>query len=128
MHPSLRVIGVLSDPMVSVVLGFGFCWWASVEAVHEPAGVVPVHSRGGDLLQVGQRAQWPVAERGPVTDAFGLVQPDGGRGQGVVEGIADGADRGAPRCASLCRTANREVATSGRRRAPADNFIAWNAW
>jgi hypothetical protein len=97
MHPSLRVIGVLSDPMVSVVLGFGFCWWASVEAVHEPAGVVPVHSRGGDLLQVGQRAQWPVAERGPVTDAFGLVQPDGGRGQGVVEGIADGADRGAPR-------------------------------
>jgi hypothetical protein len=40
MHSSLRVIGVLSDPVVSVVLGFGFCWWASVEAVHEPAGVV----------------------------------------------------------------------------------------
>jgi hypothetical protein len=39
MHTSLRVIGVLSDPTVSVVLGFGFCWWASVEAVHEPAGV-----------------------------------------------------------------------------------------
>jgi hypothetical protein len=45
MHTSLRVIGGLSDPMVSVVVGFGFCWWASVEAVHEPAGVVRVRPR-----------------------------------------------------------------------------------
>jgi hypothetical protein len=46
MHTSLRVIGGLSDPMVSVVVGFGFCWWASVEAVHEPAGVVRVRPHG----------------------------------------------------------------------------------
>ena len=41
MHTSLRVTGVLSGVESSVVLGLGFCGWASAEAVHEPAGVVP---------------------------------------------------------------------------------------
>ncbi|MCW2626910.1 MAG: hypothetical protein JWR48_3632, partial [Mycobacterium sp.] len=40
MHTSLCVIGVLPDLVVSVVLGLGFCRWASAQAVHEPVGVV----------------------------------------------------------------------------------------
>jgi hypothetical protein len=40
MHTSLRVIGVLPDRLLSVILGLGFCRWASAQAVHEPAGVV----------------------------------------------------------------------------------------
>jgi hypothetical protein len=32
MHTSLRVIGVLPDLVVSVVLGLGFCRWASAQA------------------------------------------------------------------------------------------------
>jgi len=46
--------------VVSVVLGFGFCGWASAEAVHEPAGVVPVHPGGGDLFEVGEGRSGPV--------------------------------------------------------------------
>jgi hypothetical protein len=82
------VIGVLPDLVVSVLLGLGFCRWASAQAVHESVGVVPVHPRGGGVLDVGQRAQRPVAERGSVADAFGLVEPNGCLGQGVVEGVS----------------------------------------
>jgi len=56
MHTWLRVIGVLSDRLLSVVLGLCFGWWASAQAVHHPAGVVPVDPSGGDVLQVGQGA------------------------------------------------------------------------
>lgn len=78
----------------SVVGGLGFGRWDTAEAVHEPAGVVPVDPGGGDLFQVGQGADGAVPERGAVADAFGLVQPDRGLGEGVVVGIAHAADRG----------------------------------
>lgn len=54
MHASLRVCRVrVAGTVVIVVLGLGFGGWPPAEAVHEPAGVVPVHPRGGDLLKVG---------------------------------------------------------------------------
>ena len=43
MHTLFRVTGVLSGVESSVVLGLGFCGWASVKAVHKPAFVVPAH-------------------------------------------------------------------------------------
>jgi hypothetical protein len=51
---------VQPDLVVSVVLGLGFCRWSAVQTVHKPGGVVPVHPRGGDVFEVGQRAQRPV--------------------------------------------------------------------
>ena len=38
---------------MSVVVGLGFGGWPSAEAVHEPAGVVPVDPGGGDVLVPG---------------------------------------------------------------------------
>ena len=67
----------------SVVVGLGFGWWASTEAVHEAVVVVPVHPGRGDLFEVGQGGEWSVSEWGVLADAFGFVQPDGGFGKGV---------------------------------------------
>ena len=63
--PGLRVIGVLPGPLLSVVLGFGFCRWASAKTVHQPGSVVPVHPRRGDVLQIGEGADRPGAEWEP---------------------------------------------------------------
>ena len=93
MHTSLRVTGVLSGVESSVVLGLGFRGWAAPEAVHEPALVVPGHPRRGDVLQVGEGADRAGAERGTLAHALGLVQPDRGLAEPVVQGVADGPDR-----------------------------------
>ena len=93
MHTSLRVTGVLSGVESSVVLGLGFCGWTSAEAVHQPSLVVPGHPRRGDVLQVGEGADRPGAERGTLADALGLVEADRRLAQRVVEGVSDGPDR-----------------------------------
>jgi hypothetical protein len=54
MHPSLRVNSRLVVTVVSVVVGFGFGGWPPAEAVHEPAGVVPVDPGGCNAFQLGQ--------------------------------------------------------------------------
>jgi hypothetical protein len=59
MHTSLRVTGALSGVESSVVLGLGLRWRTSSEAVHQAAFVVPAHPRRGDVLQVGERPNWP---------------------------------------------------------------------
>src|SRR5258706_1278721 len=76
-----------------VVPGLGLGRGPAAEAVHEPAGVVPVHPGAGYFLQVAQGPDRAVPERRPRPDAFGLVQPDGRLRQGVVIGIPDGPDR-----------------------------------
>jgi hypothetical protein len=40
-----------------MVVGLGFGGWASVEAVHKPAGAVPVDPVGGDDLEVVETAE-----------------------------------------------------------------------
>jgi hypothetical protein len=65
MHTSLRVTGALSGVESSVVLGLGLRWRTSSEAVHQAAFVVPAHPRRGDVLQVGERPNWPRAKREP---------------------------------------------------------------
>src|SRR6476619_7608229 len=91
MHTLLRVTGVLSGVESSVVLGLG--GWAAPEPVHEPALVVPGHPRRGAVLQVGEGADRAGAERGTLADALGLVQPDRGLAEPVVQGVADCPDR-----------------------------------
>src|SRR5271166_6883263 len=93
MHTLLRVTGVLSGVESSVVLGLGFGGWAAPEPVHEPAHVVPGHPRRGDVLQVGEGVDRPGPERGTLADALGLVQPDRGLAEPVVQGVADGPNR-----------------------------------
>src|SRR3954469_23958060 len=93
MHTLLRVTGVLSGVESSVVLGLGFRGWAAPEPVHEPAHVVPGHPRRGDVLQIGAGADRPGAERGTLAHALGLVQPDRGLAEPVVQGVADCPDR-----------------------------------
>src|SRR6476469_9298566 len=88
MHTLLRVTGVLSGVESSVVLGLGFRGWAAPEPVHEPALVVPGHPRRGAVLQVGAGA-----DRGTLADALGLVRPDRGLAEPVVQGVADCPDR-----------------------------------
>ena len=72
MHTLFRVTGVLSGVESSVVLGLGFCGWASVKAVYKPAFVVPAHPRGGHVLQVGEGVDRPGAKRGTLADTLGL--------------------------------------------------------
>src|SRR3954462_54645 len=93
MHTLLRVTGVLSGVESSVVLGLGFRGWAAPEPVHEPALVVPGHPRRGAVLQVGEGADRAGAERGTLAHALGLVQPDRGLAEPVVQGVADCPDR-----------------------------------
>ena len=66
--------------IVGLVLGRG----PAVEAVHEPAVVVPVHPVRGDAFDVGEAAERPVPERGVAADAIVLVHADSGLGEGVV--------------------------------------------
>ena len=73
MHTSFRVTGVLSGVESSVVLGLGFCGWASAKAVHKPAFVVPAHPRGG------QGVDRLAAKRGTLADTLGLIQPSAAR-------------------------------------------------
>jgi hypothetical protein len=74
-----------------VVLCPGFGRGPAAEPVHQPAGVVPVHPRGGNALHVGEAAQRAGAERGVLADALGLVQTGGRLRQSVVQGIPDRA-------------------------------------
>jgi hypothetical protein len=46
-----------------IVVGLGFGGWASAEAVHQSAGVVPVDPGCGDGLEVGDAGEWSVAKR-----------------------------------------------------------------
>ena len=45
------------------------------------------------VLQVGEGADRAGAERGTLAHALGLVQPDRGLAERVVQGVADGPDR-----------------------------------
>ena len=49
--------------------------------------------RQGDVLQIGEGADRPGAERGTLAHALGLLQPDRGLAEPVVQGVADGPDR-----------------------------------
>jgi hypothetical protein len=75
MHLRLCVDDRLVVTGLCMVVGLGFGGWASVEAVHEPAGVVPVHPGGGGLFDVADRPQGAGAERRVVADALGLYRP-----------------------------------------------------
>ena len=63
MHPRLCVNDRLVVSGLRMVIGFGFGGWASVEAVHEPAGVVPVDPVGGDGLEVAEAGEWSAPKR-----------------------------------------------------------------
>ena len=92
MHASLRlkIMDRVVDGLTgSVVLGLDFGRRPSAEAVHEPAGVVPVHPGGGDLPDVGQGFLRPVPERRAVPGAFGFVETYGGFRQGSVSRAAE---------------------------------------
>src|SRR5512135_1247118 len=74
-------------PGLPPVLRFSLGRGPAAEPVHQPAGVVPVHPRAGDLLQVAQARDRAGAERRAVAGALGLVQADSRLRQGVVQGI-----------------------------------------
>ncbi len=63
MHPRLCVDDWLVVSGLLIVVGLGFGGWASVEAVHEPACVVPVDPVGGDGLDVAEAGQWSAPKR-----------------------------------------------------------------
>lgn len=84
-----RLIGTVCSVVFGLVLG----GWDPPRPVHQPGGVVSVHSRRGGLLDVADGAQRLDAERGVVGDALGLVGPGGRRGEGVVEGVGQRPDR-----------------------------------
>lgn len=73
----------------TVVLLLDFKWCEVVQRGVQPVVVEPVHPGQG-----GQFEFVDGAERAVDLDAFGLIQPDHGLGQRVVEGVPDGADRG----------------------------------
>jgi len=77
-----------------IVLRFGFGGWDTAKTVHEALLVVPGHVVGGDEFDVGEVAQKPAAKRRVGTDAFVLVEPDGGLGQSVSVGITHRSHRG----------------------------------
>lgn len=79
--------------LLGVVAGFELHWWCAIEAVHEPAGVVPVDPVGGEYFDVGYPVERAAAKGRVFTHGFGLVQADRGLGQGVIVGIPDRADR-----------------------------------
>ena len=70
--------------MPSVVAGLELHRGCAFQAVHEPAGVVPVDPLGGEKFDVGQAVERTPADRGVRANGFGLVEADRGLGQGVV--------------------------------------------
>jgi hypothetical protein len=80
MHPRLCVNDRSVVTGLCIVVGLGFGGWASVEAVHESAGVVPVDPVGDDGLEGVEAGEGSAAKGGVVAGAFGLVEPDGGLG------------------------------------------------
>jgi hypothetical protein len=96
----------------NVVVGFGR--WDTAEAVHEAVVVVPVRPRRGELLKVGQGGERSALKWGALAHAFGLVQADGGLGEGVVEsptlpieGVSPASRRVSPkRTAVYCEPAS----------------------
>jgi len=79
---------VLSGVDVTVVVLFELDRGDVSEAAVEPRLVEPVDP--------AQRGELEVVDASPgsfVADALGLVEPDDGLGQGVIEGVADGPDR-----------------------------------
>jgi hypothetical protein len=62
MHPRLCVDDWSVVSGLCIVVGLGFGGWASVEAVHVSAGVVPVDPVGGDGLEGGEAGEWSAAE------------------------------------------------------------------
>src|SRR6478736_2103348 len=93
MHPSLRVTDRLVVTDLSVVVGFVFDRWTPAEAVHQPIVVVPGHPGAGGLLDVAEPGERACPKRWPGGGALGLVEPDRGLREGIVERVADGADR-----------------------------------
>jgi hypothetical protein len=91
-HTSLRVTGVLSGVESSVVLGLGFRCGTTPTPVHEPARVVRSHPCRGDVLQVGEGVDRSGVERGTRAYALGLVEPDRGFAEAMVQGVADRPD------------------------------------
>ena len=49
--------------LVGIVVVFGFGWCRAAEALHESLVVEPVNPVGGDVLDVGEGAQWATSER-----------------------------------------------------------------
>jgi hypothetical protein len=74
---------------VSVVSGLGLDRCEVVAVLVGPAVVVPVDPLGGGDLEVVEALPRPL-----LLDQFGLVEPDGRFGQGVVIRLADGPGRG----------------------------------
>ena len=63
MHTRLLVCLRLGGRLLSVVAGLELRWGCAVEAVHEPAGVVPVDPFGGEQLDVGQPVERTPSKR-----------------------------------------------------------------
>jgi hypothetical protein len=108
MHTLLVVCLRLGGRLLSVVAGLELHRGCAVQAVHEPAGVVPVDPLGGEHLDVGQPVERTPPERRVRADGVGLVQADGGLGQGVVVGVPDRADRGLETGDPVCILAQKD--------------------
>lgn len=65
-----RAPGVVADVDVRVIVGFGFRGRATAKAVHEPGRVVLTGPGGGEVFQVGQRADRAGPKRRAVADAL----------------------------------------------------------
>ncbi len=77
-----------------IVAGLGFGGWDASESMHEALLVEPGDIVGGEVLDIAQGVQRAAAKRRIRSDAFVLVEPDGGLGQRVVIRIPDTATDG----------------------------------
>ena len=87
--------------MFSIVGGFELSWWDAADLVVNAAAVEPVNvAEQGELYTLQATPGLPAE-----VQQFGLEQPDGRFGQGVVVGITRSADRGSRAPTSPSRSA-----------------------
>jgi hypothetical protein len=93
MHASLRVCLGRVAGQAMVVLGFGLRWGTPAEAVHEPAGVIPVNPCEVISSTSARVSSGPVRNGEPSRMHSVLYRPYSRFRERVIKGIPDGSYR-----------------------------------